>query len=51
MHMDAEKLEFPDNSFDFVFCGFALFFFPSILKAVSEFKRVLKPGGRLVVST
>lgn len=51
MHMDAEKLEFPDNSFDFVFCGFALFFFPSILKALSEFKRVLKPGGRLVVST
>lgn len=50
MHMDAENLEFPDNSFDLVFCGFALFFFPSLSKALSEFKRVLKPGGSLVVS-
>ena len=49
--MDAEQLSFPDQSFDFVFCGFALFFFPSMLKALSEFKRVLKPGGKLVVST
>lgn len=49
--MDAEKLDFPDNSFDFVFCGFGLFFFPSILTALSEFKRVLKAGGSLVVST
>jgi ubiquinone/menaquinone biosynthesis C-methylase UbiE len=51
LHMDAENLDFPDNSFDFVFCGFALFFFPSVLKALAEFKRVLKQGGRLVVST
>jgi ubiquinone/menaquinone biosynthesis C-methylase UbiE len=49
--MDAEQLCFPDHTFDFVFCGFALFFFPSISAALSEFKRVLKPGGRLVVST
>lgn len=48
--MDAEQLSFPDNSFDCIFCGFALFFFPSILRALSEFKRVLKPSGRLVVS-
>lgn len=50
-HMDAERLDFPDNSFDAVFCGFALFFFPSMSKALSEFKRVLKPGGFLAVST
>jgi ubiquinone/menaquinone biosynthesis C-methylase UbiE len=50
VHMDAEQLDFPDHSFDFVFCGFALFFFPSIAKALSEFKRVLKPGGTLAVS-
>lgn len=49
--MDAEHLDFPDNYFDVVFCGFALFFFPSILTALSEFKRVLKPGGMLAVST
>lgn len=49
--MDAEKLDFPDNSFDRVFCGFALFFLPSLLSALLEFKRVLKSGGLLVVST
>jgi len=49
--MDAERLDFPDNYFDFVFCGFALFFLPSIHTALSEFKRVLKSGGMLVVST
>ncbi len=48
--MDAESLQFPDNSFDVVFCGFALFFFPSLQKALAEFKRVLKPGGILAVS-
>lgn len=48
--MDAEQLEFADHTFDFVFCGFALFFFPSLGLALKEFKRVLKPNGRLVVS-
>lgn len=51
LHMDAEKLNFPDHSFDVVFCGFALFFFPNMSKALSEFKRVLRPGGHLAVST
>jgi len=49
--MDAEKLEFPDNFFDHVLCGFALFFFPNLEGALAEFKRVLKLNGRLVVST
>ncbi len=48
--MDAENLNFPDDCFDIVFCGFALFFFPSIPKALSEFKRVLKAEGTLAVS-
>lgn len=51
VYMDAEQLDFPDHSFDAVFCGFALFFFPSMSKALSEFKRVLKPNGFLAVST
>jgi O-methyltransferase / aklanonic acid methyltransferase len=49
--MDAEHLEFPDESFDYVLCGFAIFFFPQLTRAMSEFRRVLKPGGRLCVST
>ncbi len=48
--MDAADLKFPDQSFDHVFCGFALFFFPSYEKVLSEFRRVLKPGGTLAVS-
>ncbi len=51
MHkMDAEAMEFPDDSFDRVLCGFAIFFFPRLDKALSEFRRVLKPGGKLAAS-
>ena len=49
--MDAENLEFPDNLFDRVLCGFALFFFPNLEGTLAEFRRVVKPAGRLVVST
>ena len=49
--MDAEYLEFPDESFDFVFCSFAIFFFPQLDRGLSEMARVLKPGGRVAVST
>jgi len=49
--MDAEHLEFPDESFNVVFCSFAIFFFPQLERALSEMMRVLKPGGRLAVST
>jgi ubiquinone/menaquinone biosynthesis C-methylase UbiE len=48
--MDAEALAFEDETFDVVFCGFGLFFFSNLSKALAEFKRVLKPGGCLVVS-
>ena len=49
--MDAEYLEFPDNFFDRVLCGFALFFFPNLEATLAEFRRVTKFPGRLVVST
>lgn len=49
--MDAEHLEFTDESFDFVFCSFAIFFFPQLGRALSEMRRVLKSGGRIAVST
>ncbi len=48
---DAEDLDFPDATFDRVLCGFGLMFFPDQLKALGEFRRVLKPDGRLGVST
>jgi SAM-dependent methyltransferase len=49
--MDAERLEFHDAAFDRVVCGFSVMFFPHLDQALSEFRRVLKPGGRLGVST
>jgi ubiquinone/menaquinone biosynthesis C-methylase UbiE len=49
--MDAEDLDFADATFDRVLCGFGLMFFPHQLHALTEFRRVLKIGGRLAVST
>ncbi len=49
--MDAEHLQFSGELFDYVLCGFAIFFFPQLYKAMAEFHRVLKPAGRICVST
>ena len=49
--MDAETLDFPDASFDCVLCGFGVMFFPDLARGLAEFHRVLRPGGRLGVST
>ena len=51
LKMDAESLDFPDSSFDFVLCGLCLFFFPNLDQALTGFLRVLKSGGRLAAST
>ncbi|HYI16499.1 MAG TPA: methyltransferase domain-containing protein [Thermomicrobiales bacterium] len=49
--MDAEQLDFPDETFDHVLCGFGIMFFPNCDRTLGEFRRVLKPGGRIGVST
>ncbi|WBW96430.1 class I SAM-dependent methyltransferase [Oceanirhabdus sp. W0125-5] len=51
IQMDAENLDFPDNSFDNVLCGLAIGFFTNSLGAVDEMYRVLKDGGRFGLST
>ena len=51
VRMDAQNLEFEDNTFDVVACGLALFYFPDIEGALQEMWRVLKPGGKLGVSS
>lgn len=48
--MDAERLDFPDASFDTVTCGFSLFQFPDMSRALAEMWRVLRPGGRVGLS-
>jgi ubiquinone/menaquinone biosynthesis methyltransferase len=43
---DIISLPFTDASFDCVSCGYALRNVPDMVLALSEIKRVLKPGGR-----
>lgn len=47
---DAEHLCVPDASIDRVLAGLALFLFPDPARALAEVKRVLAPGGRIVLS-
>ncbi len=45
----AERLPFDDGSFDHVCCLGALLYFDDVGEALAEMRRVLKPGGRMVV--
>lgn len=45
LQMDAERLEFPSDSFDAVLCALGLMIFPQPAKALSEMFRVLRRGG------
>ena len=47
LQMDSEHLAFPDNTFDYILCGFAIFLFPHLEQALSEFFRVLRTNGKL----
>lgn len=46
----ADDLPFPDKTFDSISCRFGLMFFPDLGRAIAEFHRVLKPGGRISAS-
>jgi SAM-dependent methyltransferase len=46
---DAERLPFPDASFDLVYSWGVLHHSPDTPRAVSEVRRVLRPGGRAAV--
>lgn len=49
--MDAENLEFEDESFDAVTCRFGLMFCPDPVRAISEARRVLKKNRPYVAVT
>jgi O-methyltransferase/aklanonic acid methyltransferase len=49
--MDAERLTFEPAYFDAVFCGFSIQYFPELQQTLSEFRRMLRPGGVLALST
>jgi ubiquinone/menaquinone biosynthesis C-methylase UbiE len=46
---DAQNLPFADSSFDTVVCTYALCSVLDDAAAIAEMKRVLKPGGRLIL--
>jgi len=48
---DMLDLGYPDASFDAVVCVFGIFFVPDMLAAVSELWRMVKPGGKLAITT
>jgi SAM-dependent methyltransferase len=43
--MDVTNIQFPDNSFDVVYCSHVLEHIPDDRRAMREFQRVLKPNG------
>ena len=49
--MDARTLDFPDGSFDTVAAMHVLSVVPEPEKVMTEIARVLRPGGRVVLTT
>lgn len=48
---DMSELGYKDETFDAVVCVFGIFFVPEMEKLVAELWRVVKPGGKLAVTT
>lgn len=49
--MDAEQLDLADASFDAAFSRLGIIYCPDRHRALSELRRVLKPGGRAVIAS
>ena len=49
--IDAQSIPFEDETFDAVIANFMLYHVPDRPKALTEIRRVLKPGGRLIAAT
>ena len=48
--MDAERLDLPDAAFDVALCALGLMYVPDPAQALREMRRVLRPGGRVVLA-
>jgi ubiquinone/menaquinone biosynthesis C-methylase UbiE len=48
---DARRTELPDRSFDAVICVFGVFFASDMAGFVTEMWRMVRPGGRLAITT
>ena len=47
--MDGQNLACRDRSVDVVICQLGLMFFPDVARGLAEFRRVLRPQGRLAI--
>ena len=50
-HGDAQALPFPNATFDLGFCMFGIMFFPDRPRGFRELYRVLRPGGRALLTS
>lgn len=48
--MDIQDIDYPDNTFDFIYCSHVLEHVPNDKKAIQELYRVLKPSGTALIS-
>lgn len=48
---DGQNLPYPDASFEAAFSMFGVIFFPDRVQGLCEMARVLRPGGRVVISS
>jgi ubiquinone/menaquinone biosynthesis C-methylase UbiE len=48
---DFQELDLPDSCFDAVICVFGIFFVPDMPAAVRQLWRMIRPGGRLAITT
>jgi ubiquinone/menaquinone biosynthesis C-methylase UbiE len=51
LRADMTALEFPDARFDAVVCVFGIFFVPDMRAQIVELWRMVRPGGRLAITT
>jgi SAM-dependent methyltransferase len=48
---DAQRLPYPNGSFDAIVCLFGMMFVPDRVATLSGFRRVLRPGGRVAATS
>lgn len=51
LQMDLDALTFPAGCFDVACSSFGLFFMPDMTRALNNIVEVVKPGGKIVIST
>ncbi len=49
IHMDAQNMDFPDNTFDRVFTTCVFCSVPDPIKGLKEIRRVCKPDGKIIM--